>query len=257
MTGSFRLLPQLSKREDTMDRRDFFKSIFLTPLLTPLLLASKSSNSDAELYMISDSPQHCLPPLLQEFKSLSLVSGNSHTPMPQQEPLTSALISSGWRPVSDGTRAHLSLASSLLHRPALPSFTLAREGKVWDLRTRKLHSIWTEMNHQSPSNRLTIGSFHSRPSELISGKSVSLYQEGRKIQTISLKQNSSRSFGTKAGRITVCVKDGKARVEESSCRHKICVHCPPAVYAGERIICAPNHFMLEVDGPSSVDTIIG
>jgi hypothetical protein len=243
-----------------MDRRNFFKSIFLTSLFTPLLLASKSSNSDAELYLITDSPQHCLPPLLQELKVLGLVSGNSfsiHNPMPQQEPLTSALISSGWIPVSDGARAHLTLAPSLLHSPALPSFTLAREGKVWDLRTRTLRSLWTEMNHQAQSNHLTIVSFHTRPAELISGKSVSLYQEGRKIQTVSLRQNSTRSFGTKAGRITVCVKDGKARVEESSCRHKICVHCPPAAYAGERIICAPNHFMLKVDGPSSVDTIIG
>ncbi len=243
-----------------MDRRDFFKSIFLTPLLTPLLLASKSSNSDAEFYMISDSPHHFLSPLLQELKALRLVSGNSfsfHNPIPQQEPLTSSLVSSGWIPVSNGARAHMTLASSFLHSLALPSFTLAREGKIWDLRTRKLHSIWTEMNHQLRSNRLTVASFHSRPSELIPGKSVSLYQEGRKIQTISLGQNSTRSFGKKDGRITVCVKDGKARVEESSCRHKICVHCPPAVYTGERIICAPNHFMLEVDGPSSVDTIIG
>ncbi len=243
-----------------MDRRNFFKSIFLTPLLTPLLLASKSSSHDAELYLISDSPQHCLPPLLQELKTLHLVSGNSfsiHNPIPQQELLTDALISSGWMPVSDGARAHLTLASSLLHRPTLPSFALAREGKVWDLRTRKLHSIWTEINHQSQSNSLTVVSFHSRPSELIQGKSVSIYKEGRKIQTVSLRQNSTRSFRTKDGRITVCVKDGKAAVEESSCRHKICVTCPPAAYAGERIICAPNHFMLEIDGPSSVDTIIG
>jgi len=243
-----------------MDRRNFFKSIFLTPLLTPLLLASKSSSSDAELYLISDSPQNCLPPLLQELKNLHLVSGNSfsiHKPMPQQERLTGALISSGWIPVSDGARAHMTLASSLLHHPALPSFALAREGKVWDLRTRKLHSMWTEMNHQPQSNSLTIVSFHARPSELIPGKSISLYQKGRKIKTVSLRQSSTRTFGTKDGRITVCVKDGKALVEESSCRHKICVNCPPAAYAGERIICAPNQFMLTVDGPSSVDTIIG
>ena len=260
MTGSFRLLLQLFIREDIMDRRDFFKSIFLTPLLTPLLLASKSSNSDAELYLISDSPHHFLPSLLQELKALRVVSGNSfslHNPMPQQESLTSALVSSGWIPGSDGARAHMTLASSLLHIPVSPSFTLAREGKIWDLRTRKLHSVWTEMNHQSQSNRLTIVYFHSRPSELIPGKSVSLYQDGQKIQTVSLRQNSTRSFGTKDGRITVCVKDGKARVEESSCRNKICVHCPPAAYAGERIICAPNHFMLEIDGRSSFDTIIG
>ncbi len=243
-----------------MDRRDFFKSILLTPLLTPLLLASKSSSSDAELFLISDSPHHVLPPLLQELKILRLVPGNSfslHNSTPQQEPLTSALVSSGWIPVSNGARAHMTLASSFLLRPAMPSFTLAREGKIWDLRTRTLRSLWTEMNHQAHSSRLTIVSFHARPAELISGKAVSLYTGGKKVKTISLRQNSTHSFRTKAGRITVSVKDGKARVEESSCRHKICVHCPPAAYAGERIICAPNQFMLLVDGPSSVDTIIG
>lgn len=243
-----------------MDRRDFFKSIFLTSFLTPLLLASKSSNSDAELYLISDSPHHFLPPLLQELNALRLISGNSfslHDPIPQQELLTSTLVSSGWIPVSKGARAHITLASSFLHSPAMPSFTLAKEGKVWDLRTRTLRSLWTKMNHQAHSSRLTTVSFHARPAELSSGKAVSLYKGGKKIKTISLRQNSSHSFRTKDGRITVSVKDGKARVEESSCRHKICVHCPPAAFAGERIICAPNQFMLLVDGSSSVDTIIG
>ncbi len=243
-----------------MDRRDFFKSIFLTSLLTPLLLASKSSNSDAELYLISESPHHFLPPLLQELKALGLISGNSfsiHNSMPQQEQFTSALLSSGWSPVPAGAHAHMTLVSSLLHHPAMPSFTLAKEGKVWDLRTRTLHSLWTEMNHQAQSSRLTVASFHARPAELISGKAVSFYMGGQKVKTVSLRQNSIHSFQTKDGRITVCMKDGKARVEESSCRHKICVHCPPAAYAGERIICAPNKFLLMVDGLSSVDTIIG
>lgn len=243
-----------------MDRRDFFKSIFLTPLFTPLLLASKKSNSDAELYLISDSPNHCLPPLLNELKTLGLISGKSyslHSPMQQQGELVAALTNSGWSPVSVGARAHMTLTSSRLNSPARPSFTLAREGKVWDLRTKTLHSLWTEMNHQAQSSLLTVVSFHARPAELISGKAVSLYKNGQKVKTVSLKQNSTHSFRTKDGRITVCVKDGKVRVEESSCRHKICVHCPPAAYAGERIICAPNHFMLEIDGPSSVDTIIG
>ena len=243
-----------------MDRRDFFKSIFLTSLLTPLLLASKKSNSDAELYLISDSPHQCLPPLLWELKALGLVSGNSyslHRTTLQQEQLTSALDSSGWNPAPDGARAHMTLTSSRLYGPALPSFTLAREGKVWDLRTRRLRSLWTEMNGQGQSSKLTVVSFHSRPAELISGKAVSLYKSGKKVKAVSLRQSSSLSFRTKDGRITVNVNEGKAWVEESSCRHKICVNCPPAAYAGERIICAPNQFMLTVDGLSSVDTIIG
>ena len=243
-----------------MDRRDFFKSIILTPIFTPLLLASKRSSSDAELYLISDSPNHCLPPLLHELKALGLISGRSYSllgSIQQQEQLAGALITSGWSPVTAGAHAHMTITSSRLCSPALPSFTLAREGKVWDLRTRTLRSLWTEINHQPQSSVLTTASFHTHPAELISGKAVSLYKNGQKIKTISLRQNSTHSFRAKDGRITVSVTDGKARVEESSCRHKICVHCPPAAYAGERIICAPNQFMLTIDGPSSVDTIIG
>jgi hypothetical protein len=260
MNGSFPLLPQFSIREDTMDRRDFFKSILFTPLLTPFLLVSKRSSSDTELFLISDSPHRCLPPLLKELKRLGIISGSSyslHSPIQQQEQLASALSSSGWSLVSSGSRAHLVLTSSRLHSPALPSFTLAREEKVWDLRTRTLRSLWTEMNHQSQSSCLTVVSFHTRPAELISGKTVSLYKDGQKIKSLSLRQNSTHSFRTNSGQITVNVTNGKVRVEESSCRHKICVHCPPAAYAGERIICAPNQFMLSIDGLSSVDTIIG
>ncbi len=260
MPGFFPSLPQLSIREDTMDRRDFFKSIFLTPLLTPLLLASKRSSSDAELYLISDSPHTCLPPLLQELKTLGLFFGNSyslHGPALEQDPLTTALANSGWNPISDGGRSHLALTSSRLHTPVRPSFTLSKEGKIWDLRTRMLRTLWTEMNHQSQSNRLTIISFHARPAALILGNTAALYKGGKRVKSVSLKQNSSHSFRTKGGHITVKVKGGKAWVEDSPCRHKICVHCPPAAYAGERIICAPSQFMLSVDGPSSVDTIVG
>ncbi|MFC2167057.1 NusG domain II-containing protein [Acidobacteriota bacterium] len=243
-----------------MDRRDFFRSIFLTPLFTPLLLASKKSRSDAELYLISDSPQQCLPPLLQELKTLGLISGNSfsfHRPMQQQEQLSNALVSSGWKHLSDGTLAHLTLTASHLNSSALPSFTLAREGKVWDLRTRALRSLWVGMNHLTKSSKLTTVSFHARPAEHIPGKTASLYKDGKKVKTVSLRQNSSYSFQTQDGQITVSVKDGKAWVEESPCRHKICINCSPAAYTGERIICAPKHFMLEVDGRSPVDTIIG
>ena len=214
-----------------MDRRDFFKSIFLTSLLTPLLLASKDSTCDAELYLISDSPNHTLPVLLQELKTLGVFSGHSYSLQ--------------------------TLTASRLDNPACPSFALVREGKIWDLRTRRLLSLWTEMNQQAPSAKLTVASFHARPAELMKGKAVSLYKDGHKVKTLSLRRNSTHFFQTKNGRITVRMKDGKVWVEDSSCTHKICVHCPPAAYAGERIICAPNHFMLMVDGPTSIDTIIG
>ena len=46
-------------------------------------------------------------------------------------------------------------------------------------------------------------------------------------------------------------------VDQSCCRNKICVATAPVALAGERIICAPNHFLLEIEGTPFVDTVIG
>ena len=244
-----------------MDRRDFFKSLFMTPLITPILLASKRGVNDAQLYLISDSPDLNLPPLLEELRTLGLVYGNTyliHDPKAQEGPLHNALRASGLIPARPGEKAHMTVSSSPLASPARPSFTLARGGKVWDLRSSTLLNLWSEMNRLgSRSNRMTVLSFHPRPSERMSGKTVSFYRDGKKIKTVSLRQDFFHSFQGGKGEISVRVKDGQVWVPQSSCRFKICTHCAPVSYAGERIICAPNHFLLEVDGPSPVDAIIG
>ena len=243
-----------------MDRRDFFKTLFITPLLTPLLLASKTSTGDAELYMITDSPQRFLPPLLEELRVLGIISGRTYSTLhtnPQEYDLDLTLAQAGWTKASEAPHASLSISSSLLQSSACPSFTLARDGRVWDIRTQKLLSLWSKMKLGTPSTRLTIVTFKKMSSKHMPGEYASLYKDGRKVKTLSLKQNATRSFRTKGGQITVKVENGRAWIAESSCAQKICVHCPPASFSGERIICAPNHFLLEIIGPSSVDTIIG
>jgi hypothetical protein len=47
------------------------------------------------------------------------------------------------------------------------------------------------------------------------------------------------------------------RVVESPCRHQICRCTPPILVPGERIICAPNHLFLEIQGAPGLDTVIG
>ncbi|MGD8534841.1 MAG: NusG domain II-containing protein, partial [Candidatus Aminicenantes bacterium] len=44
---------------------------------------------------------------------------------------------------------------------------------------------------------------------------------------------------------------------EASCHQKICLSHPPVSQAGERVICAPNNFLLEIQGTGLVDTVIG
>jgi hypothetical protein len=243
-----------------MDRRDFFKSLLITPLITPLFLASKTSAADSELYLLSDSPQVFLPPLLEELDGLGIVSGRAYSVLPagtQSAGLSRALDAAGWKKADPAARTQMSLFTSRLHTPASPSFTLAREGRVWDLRSRGLLSLWKNMNSGEASTQMTVASFKNSPEKLKTGQSVSIFKDGSKVQSLSLKKNSTHSFPTANGRVEVRVEEGRAWVSDSSCRQKICASCPPASLSGERIICAPNHFLLEVDGASSFDTIIG
>jgi len=245
-----------------MDRREFFKSMVLTPLFTPLLLASKKNDADTELFLISDVPHRTLPPLLHELRALEIVSGGTYSlppSFPQYEALSRELEGRGWQNISrQRLSAHLAVSCSRLHTAARPSFTLAREGRIWDIRTRKILSLWEALNRSHPpSSLLTIASFKSHPSPTVAGKAITLYMDGRRVRNFSLDLNATKSYRTREGRITVSVEQGKAWIAESACRNKICIHCPPVSHPGERIICAPSRFLLEVDGPALVDTIIG
>jgi hypothetical protein len=104
---------------------------------------------------------------------------------------------------------------------------------------------------------LTLASFKKRKSGISAGEFVSIYKDGRRIEMFPLKESLSKSFRAGRDKITVRLEGGKAWVSESSCRHKICLSSPPVSLAGERIICAPNHFLLEIQGRHSIDTSIG
>jgi len=244
-----------------MDRRHFFKSLLATPLMTPLILAAKKSARDAELYLISASPQQTLPALLQEIRALGIISGRSYAiqgAVPQEKILRSALEQAGWKMIPARTPAHMSISTRRLQNQALPSFTLVQGGRIWDIRTPRLSPLCKEINRSAArSSLLTVVSFWDTSSARTPGESVSLFVGGERAKILSLRTDTIREYRTRTGRITVRVENGRARVSESSCSHKICVSCPPASFPGERIICAPNHFLLEVNGPSLVDTIIG
>jgi hypothetical protein len=244
-----------------MDRRNFFKTIIGTPLFFPFLLASKAAGNDIDLYIISDDPQLFTPLILNELENFSLPSSGNFTFLdshPHEKEFKRVLFHRGWRYVQEPSHADLTLSFSQLRRKAFPSFTLVRDGRIWDIRTWKLNSLWKEMNqNHKPSSWFTTASFRRRQSGLFSGEFVSIYKDGHKIEKISLKENITESFRTKGGKITIKVKDAKAWVLDSSCRHKICIYSPPVSLAGERIICAPNHFLLEIQSAHSVDTAIG
>lgn len=244
-----------------MDRRDFFKTLIITPLVTPYLLAYESLNDTFQLYVISDTPQIFFPPLLQALNEYGLKPGQTFSFLnlhPERRELERVLSHTGWKYLPETSRTDFSFSFSHLREKMSPSFTLTKSGKVWDIRSRKLSSLWKEMNnHHAVSSQLTTVSFREKRSRLRPGSHASVYIGGKEIEKLYLKKSAVRSFRSEKGRITVTLQSGQAWVSDSSCHHKICLSHPPVSQAGERIICAPNNFLLEIQGAGIIDTVIG
>jgi hypothetical protein len=243
-----------------MDRRGFFRKILYTPLLAPFILNTKSRQRGFQFYVIADSPQVFVPTILQELQKYGMIHSYNFTFLnihPEEKELKRILCKEGWRLLPKSPQADLVFSFCHLRHRALPSFTFIKEGKVWDIRSRKLYSLWKEMNSQNPSAWLTIASYNGRRFDPNHGACASIYLEGQKVESIPLEKNVFRKFITERGNIEIVVENGKARVSGSSCRHKICLFTPPVSLAGERIICAPNHFLLEIQGSHYIDTAIG
>jgi len=246
-----------------MDRRDFFKKILSASLLTPLLLSSKTTENELELYLIADNPQDQISTLLKELTRYASIPEKSFSflsPHPQKDALSKILTAEGWSQENNIYRAFMALSYSPLQSKARPSFTLVKEGKVIDIRPERLQALWKGMDHpRSFSAGLTTVSFRSSRMPLLQGKHVVVYKDGSRAAVLALNKDRRQTFRTRSGLVTVAITGGKALVENSSCRNKICLHSQPVSLAGERIICAPNHFLIAVTGKGmgAVDTTIG
>ena len=244
-----------------MDRRDFFKKILMTPALAPMLLAANRTKGEGELYLITDNPEVFLSHILQGLQKFQAVSGINFafsTAHPQEKELDHILKDAGWHRVENPSQADMFLAFRHLHQATRPSFSLVKSGQIWDIRSRKLYALWKQMNSSGPFSRsLTVATFSQNPIRRFSGESIAIYQSGRLIDKLTLGGQDTRTYAFESNVIRVHKENGRAWIAESSCRHRICLLSPPVFLAGERIICAPNQFVLEVQGPRSVDTFIG
>ncbi len=242
-----------------MDRRDFFKSCIAVPLLAKLSPSSEKTRATTELYLIADSPQHFLPSILGELHELDLISGRTFTfvsPHPEEKEIKRALALNGYRQTSRISPAALSLSFTPLLKKTAPSFALTKEGRVWDIRTRNLYSIWNQMNSSPVSSCLTTASIESNSKQALPGSNASIFIDGKKAARLSLSKNTIKTYRAHKGKINVVIENGQARVSESSCNNKICLSLPPVSLSGDRIVCAPNHFLLEIQS-SLIDTVIG
>lgn len=247
-----------------MNRRGFFKTILATPtLLTPFLLAAKRSFNDSELFLICEDSPRFISYLLKELNGKHILpSGKNFTFLthhPQAEKIAGILAHQGWKYTPDPSQADLALSFSRLQQPARPSFAFVKNGQVWDLRSQKLLALWRNINKNQPSSSCmtTAGLRHRSSSPQQAGKYAVIFADGHPVDKIPLNETQSKRYKTLKGTVCVRVEKNKAWISESSCRHHICRYTPPVFLAGERIICAPNHFLLEIQGNLSVDTIIG
>lgn len=244
-----------------MNRRRFFQIALATPLITPLFLASKNRPNDIDLYLVSNEPQLSLPSLLNELSKSNKTIGKKFSfvrPHPSEEKIKKRLSSKGWNCVPPSEKDHWNFSfHSFVHKIS-PSFTLVQNGRIRDIRDQNLFLLWKDMNQsQKPSTWLTIASLKKRQRSISKGDTVIVYKDGEKIDRLSLDNDGSRYYNAREGRITINLKGGKAWISESPCRHNICLMSPSISQSGERIICAPNHFFIEIEGPRFIDTVIG
>lgn len=246
-----------------MDRRRFLKTVLSSSLAVPLAAASKfeSPSSGGALYLISDSPHTLLPDLLAELEPLGGLGGRdcafsgSH---PFAEKVRRAMAAKGWSIASGDSGADVRLSFAPLSQACAPSFTLVRNGRVFDVRENRLRTIWKEISQAGQrSSVLTVAAFRPKAQGLSRGARAAVYLNGKKKDAIDLNRDRSKTFESAGGFVTVAAEGGSVRVLDSSCRHKVCAGSGSVSGAGERIICAPNRFFLEVEGPSPVDAVIG
>jgi len=242
-----------------MDRREFIKIVLATSLISPIIINHKSGHPHSELFLISDEPHKDLPLLLGELERLNFSIGRKigfTGPHPQQKELSLSLKDKGMNIVPEG-KAEVVINFVYLATPARPSFTLVQEGRIRDLRSARLFALWKQMQARPETRSLTIlalaPSFPS-PQE---GKNLAVRIDGKVVERLPLAQSVRRSIDTGFGRVDFKVEHGQAWVENSTCRNHICRASSPIKFAGERIICAPNHFLMEIEGRSGLDAVIG
>ncbi len=233
----------------------------LSPVLSSLFIGLKSIRTGGELFLINDTPHRFLPALLNELEKYALTKGRKFTFLnfsPQVQPLQTALVHQGWKQISSPAAAILHVSFHRLQQKVAPSFTLVKAGHVLDIRSKALSSLWARMNTSGqPSSLLTIIFFNNQKTLVPPGKKVTIYSDGRVVDKVSLNKNLVKTYTNPKGLVTVRIEKGKAWIQGASCPHKICCFSPPISTAGERIICAPSRFLLDIGGPSFVDTAIG
>lgn len=88
------------------------------------------------------------------------------------------------------------------------------------------------------------------------GEIAEIYQNGRKIKTVSLKQATKISIDGDYHSV-IAVKDGRIAIVESDCPGMDCVHSGWIDRPGRSIVCLPNRLEVRIVGAAEVDIVVG
>ena len=89
------------------------------------------------------------------------------------------------------------------------------------------------------------------------GETVAIYQDGNKMQEISLHENTEILIENKYTNKLI-VKDEKVAIVESDCPGEDCVHSGWINGKGRSLVCLPNRVEIRIEGKaeSDVDFIV-
>lgn len=94
-----------------------------------------------------------------------------------------------------------------------------------------------------------LGFFHfGRGASAAVARNAFVYENGKLIEKIDLKSDRIINLSLEHGSMEVEIKQGRIRISNSSCPHKICVNTGWIEKPGRTIVCVPNRVLIEVQG---------
>ncbi len=140
-----------------------------------------------------------------------------------------------------------------------PGITMTYGSKIADPRTGVFSNVSSKIYSEKSATfeiRVKINSVDTK-SSYGKGEKARISINGKTYGYINLNKNTTITLPTNLGKIKIASNSGKVRVEESSCKHKICMHRGFISSPGEKLICAPQKVVVEIVGKSLVDAIVG
>ena len=86
------------------------------------------------------------------------------------------------------------------------------------------------------------------------GKTVAVSVNGQTIATLPLDVDTVYLLPDGCGKVVI--ENGTVRMEEATCRDKICEHTGSVSRQGQTILCLPNRVCLKISG-QEVDAVVG